>query len=56
MATQAQVDNYVMGALGFIPNIDTERLIAMVMLHYNTYYEETKAMVETALKSIQKGK
>jgi len=53
MATQAQIDNYVMGALAFMPTLDQDQLIAMAMLHYCTYYDETKAMVEKALKSIE---
>ncbi len=53
MATQAQIDNYVMGALALMPSLDKEQLIAMAMLHYCTYYDETKAMVEKALKSVK---
>lgn len=52
MVKQAQIDNYIMGALAFIPTLTNEQLIAMAMLHYCTFYDETKAMVETALKSI----
>ncbi len=53
MATQGEIDNYVMGALAFMPTLDREQVIAMAMLHFCTYYDETKAMVEKALKSIK---
>ncbi len=50
--TQGQIDNYVMGALAFMPLLDNDQLISMAMLHFCTYYAETKAMVEKALKNI----
>ncbi len=53
MTNQGQIDNYVMGALDFMRTLDTEQLTAMAMLHFCTFYDETKPMVEQALKNIK---
>ena len=51
-ATQGQVDNYVMGALAFMPSIDDEQLISMIMLYYCMFYDEAKSKVTLALSNI----
>ena len=54
MTTQAQIDNYTMGALAFMPSLDKDQITAMAMLHFDTFYDDTKPMVEKALQSIHK--